>query len=280
MRHRPGKLDVGLANTVVPPRGAMTAREAPGAASSMHDIGLACLSPGFQPQDAMMEQKVARSVAVREQQRLLIERRLQKGANNSANTLLPSREREQPQSAVANGPGPAIVEPAGHEAGGNAGNVVQLFAPLKASGNNANSGGSGSGRRRAPPNLSINPASANQFSHERVIQSAPLNRSFPGRAAEPNVDADNRLRAFARHEQAQPSAQSLRPIRGTSPGRGPTQHIVHAPATQTNNRLPPITDVFNDISNRPNSGNEPSGRSPPTGHPQQRTRDFRSAEEA
>lgn len=78
-------------------------------------------------------------------------------------------------------------------------------------------------KRKAPPGLSIVAPSHEQFAHERVIQSAPLNQSFTGR---------NQIHPLTRHIANQPSNLSN------------TSHIHHVAAQQTTNRLPPITDVF------------------------------------
>ncbi|KAI5284542.1 hypothetical protein KEM54_001248 [Ascosphaera aggregata] len=288
MRHRPRKLDVSLANTVIPPRGAMTAREGPTAANNMHDIGIACLSPGFQPQDAAMEEKVQRSAAVREQQRFLIEQRLQKGACGGSNLAM---SREAPPAIATN---PANSEEASREGSTNATNghatAINLFAPSKTAGT-ANAPG-GSGRRRGLPALSINPAAANQHSHERVIQSAPLNRSFPGRLAEVSVNApgptepDNAFGKCNLRSQPQLSGQSLKPVQG-SPGRSHFQQVVHGPAAPTNNRLPSFTDVVSGLTAadgvRHDSSNDPSMNKAAASDSSpeiRRTREYRSAEEA
>ncbi len=81
----------------------------------------------------------------------------------------------------------------------------------------------GTTKRKAPPGLSIVAPSHEQFANERVIQSAPLNQSFTGR---------HQPHPLTRHIANQPSNLSN------------TSHIHHVPATQTSNRLPPITDVF------------------------------------
>lgn len=78
-------------------------------------------------------------------------------------------------------------------------------------------------RNKAPPGLSIVAPSHEQFAHERVIQSAPLGQTFTGRH-----NPHPLTRQVANH----PSNLSS------------TSHIHHVPATQTNNRLPPIADVF------------------------------------
>lgn len=74
-----------------------------------------------------------------------------------------------------------------------------------------------------PPGLSIVAPSHKQFANERVIQSAPLGHSFTGRQnAAPG----------SRFQNQQPSHLSS------------TSHVHHVPANQTENRLPPISDVF------------------------------------
>jgi hypothetical protein len=129
-----------------------------------------------------MREQLQRSISVREQQRHLIESRLQQTAK----------------------PGDAPMESA-KELGG-----FQTKTP-------------GTSKRKAPPGLSIVAPSHEQFAHERVIQSAPLNQTFTGR---------HQPHPLTRHIANQPSNLSN------------TSHIHHVPATQTSNRLPPITDVF------------------------------------
>lgn len=55
----------------------MTARDV-----SMQDVGLACLSPGFQTHDPIMREQLQRSLSVRDQQRSIIESRLQRSAKD------------------------------------------------------------------------------------------------------------------------------------------------------------------------------------------------------
>src|SRR6266536_4366267 len=87
-------------------------------------------------------------------------------------------------------------------------------------------------KKRPPPaGLSIVPPSAEQFANERVIQSAPLNQTFTGR---------HQLHPMTRHVANQTSNLST------------TSHVHHVPATQTNNRLPPIADVFGSDTLGPN----------------------------
>jgi hypothetical protein len=207
----------------------------------MQDVGLACLSPGFQTQDPTLREQLQRSISVRDQQRSIIEARLLK---------------------TAKGDGPDGTKPSESNVFGN--------------------GPPTSSKKRPPPGLSIVPPSAEQFANERVIQSAPLNQTFTGRH-QPNP--------MTRHIANQPSNLSH------------TSHIHHVPAMQTNNRLPPISDVFgsetlapssrqgqhqgHSASNSSHSNNRPPfpspGIMPHTAHPTNapsRPREFRSAEEA
>ncbi|KAK4143705.1 uncharacterized protein C8A04DRAFT_12194 [Dichotomopilus funicola] len=125
-------------------------------------------------------------------------------------------------------------------------------------------------KRGAPPGLSIVAPSHEQFANERVIQSAPLGQTFTGR---------HNPHPLTRHITNQPSNLAS------------TSHIHHVPATQTNNRLPPIADVFGqNLSGHPESSGHamfanqsraplPSPHHPPP--PQSaRAREYKSAEEA
>ncbi|KAL2007286.1 hypothetical protein VTN00DRAFT_8724 [Thermoascus crustaceus] len=181
-RHRPRKLDLSGS---VPAAGALSARPAGGPMTAregmgMQEVGLACLSPGFQTQDPAMREQLQRSMTVRDQQRSIIESRLQKSAK---------------------GDGPDGSKPSDSS----------LFGSTKSS------------KRRPPPGLSIVPPAASQFANERVIQSAPLNQTFTGR---------HQPHPLTRH------------VANQTPNLASTSHIHHVPANQTNNRLPPISDVF------------------------------------
>jgi len=163
----------------------LTSRGAESGGLGIQDVGLACLSPGFVTQDPTMREQLQRSLSVREQQRHIIESRLQQTSKPGDAPMESAKERDP-------------------------------------------SGGFGSktpatSKRKAPPGLSIVAPSHEQFAHERVIQSAPLNQSFTGR---------HQPHPLTRHVANQPSNLSN------------TSHIHHVPATQTTNRLPPITDVF------------------------------------
>lgn len=186
MRHRPRKLDLSsnTAGTTKPTTaGPLTARESSGL--GIQDVGLACLSPGFITQDPTMREQLQRSISVREQQRQLIEQRLQQSARPADAPMESARERD----------------------------VTGLGGTKTPS----------TSKRKAPPGLSIVAPSHEQFANERVIQSAPLNQTFTGR---------QQTHPLTRHVTNQPSNLSS------------TSHIHHVPANQTNNRLPPISDVF------------------------------------
>lgn len=212
----------------------MTAREG----VNMQEVGLACLSPGFQTHDPAMREQLQRSLSVRDQQRSIIEARLQRSAKDE---------------------GPDGIKPS----------ESNIFTFPKAASS-----------KRRPPGLSIVPPSASQFANERVIQSAPLNQTFTGR------------------HQPQPLTRHLV---NQSPTLGSTSHMHHVPANQTNNRLPPLSDVFGSDAlnshdrevNRPSyyQGPTPSNSSQPNNlplpspglpgpHAPSRPREYRSAEEA
>ena len=246
-RHRPRKLDLSSsstqsqANQSSRPSAPLTARDSSGLV--MQDVGLACLSPGFQTQDPTMQQQLQRSISVRDQQRHIIESRLQKTAKPT--------DPDGNRSTSDNPFGAGVKTPS-------------------------------TSKKRPPNGLSIVPPSHEQFANERVIMSAPLNQSFTGR---------HQPQPMTRHVANQPSNLSN------------TSHIHHVPATQTSNRLPPISDVFaadglgmhrreghhhsNSNSNSSHSNHRPAFPSPglpapPSSHPPHtsRSRDYRSAEEA
>ena len=141
-----------------------------------------------------------------------------------------------------------------------------------------------SSKKRPPPGLSIVPPAAERFANERIVQSAPLNQTFTGRNDPPP------------HRQASGNQSSL----------GQSSNIHHLPAIQTNNRLPPISDVFGQNELNPGAPRPPflhtnstpahvhgppmpspsyppqtaHPMSQPAQHPFERPRDYRSAEEA
>lgn len=243
-RPRPKRLD--LSSSTPNSRGPQTARpSAPltsreSAGLQIQDMGLACLSPGFQTNDPSMREQLQRSLDVRDQQRQIIEARQKGGKPGSS-----------------------------HESDGQRGQDTTLFGVPTRTPTTA--------RRKGPPaGLSIAAPSAAQFANDRVIQSAPLNQTFTG--LRPGDQP------YSRHAQHGPS------------GLSQMSHIHHVPANQTNNRLPPIADVF--ANDRLEMRGQPPAQSPahPHGPPpvpspgfppsQQavpgsaRAREFRSAEEA
>lgn len=254
-RPRPKRLDLSssMSNSRGPqtggaltgqPSAPLRSRESAGLV--VQEVGLACLSPGFQTHDPTMREQLQRSMDVRDQQRQIIEAR-QKGVKPGSEHADGPRTQDNTLFGVSTG----------------------MRTPATAR------------RKGPPPGLSIAAPSAAQFANDRVIQSAPLHQTFTGlRPGEfPHT----------RHAQHGPSALSQ------------TSHIHHVPATQTNNRLPPISDVFaNDRldahrhpshyspGNSSHSNIQPPLPSPGFAPPHQsqhpplssRGRDFRSAEEA
>ncbi|KAF2168048.1 hypothetical protein M409DRAFT_21494 [Zasmidium cellare ATCC 36951] len=222
------------------PSAPLTSRESAGLV--IQDVGLACLSPGFQTNDPAMREQLQRSLDVRDQQRQIIE----------------ARNKGKPGSSHDMGDGPRTQD-------------TTLFGVQTGARTPSTSR-----RKGPPPGLSIAAPSAAQFANDRVIQSAPINQTFTGlRPGE---------YPHSRHAQHGPSTLSQ------------TSHIHAMPATQTNNRLPPIADVFaNDrldaprypANNSPGHNAHPPAPSP--GYPPQsghimpmsgRAREFRSVEEA
>jgi hypothetical protein len=231
-RHRPRKLDLSKNSNSNSPARPLTARDGLG----IQEVGLACLSPGFVTQDPVMKEQLQRSLSVREQQRHIIEARLQQQSAKGENIEI-ARDKDGPQFS-AKTPGM-------------------------------------SRRNKAPPGLSIVAPSHEQFANERVIQSAPLGQTFTGM---------HNPHPLTRHITNQPSKLSN------------TSHIHHVPANQTNNRLPPIADVFSQgipghHDNAPHAlyPGQGSSRGPlaSPGHPPPpqaptpgRLREYKSAEEA
>lgn len=151
-RHRPAKLNLSNAlNASSGPNAAATPRTANGNLATIQDVGMACLSPGFSTQDPTMREQLQRSISVREQQRSIIESRLQRHAKQGPNAEPSSRaDREEPASARDRS---------------ERGSDRSTHTP----------------RRRPPNSLTIVPPPHRAFAHERVVQSAPLHQSFTGR---------------------------------------------------------------------------------------------------
>lgn len=144
-RPRPSRLDLSTTSIA---QGPQTARPSAALGSqqsaglAIHDVGLACLSPGFQTNDPTMREQLQRSFDVRDQQRQIIEAR-QKGTKPST-----SNDNEGPQDTTMFG------------------------APVRAPAT--------SKRKGPPPGLSIAAPAASQFANDRVVQSAPLHQTFTG----------------------------------------------------------------------------------------------------
>ncbi|KAL0473129.1 hypothetical protein QR685DRAFT_515903 [Neurospora intermedia] len=243
-RHRPSRLDLSKntsTNNGVPGSARpLTARDTSGL--GIKEVGIACLSPGFVTHDPLMKEQVHRSMSVKEQQKRIIESRLQQQSAGFKAPEIPDRDKDGGHFAAKT---PGLAR-----------------------------------KRGPPPGLSIVAPSHEQFANERVIQSAPLGQSFPGR---------QNPHPLTRH------------LMNHSSNLASTSHIHHVPAKQTNNRLPPISDVFGQgLSGHPDSsghalfasqshnhGPLASPHHPPPPPPPQpqapasaRTREYKSAEEA
>ncbi|KAI5806633.1 hypothetical protein DFH27DRAFT_523565 [Peziza echinospora] len=160
-RHRPPKLSLAKGPSTgsggTPRTGALT-----GALTAdknlMHEVGMACLSPGFSTQDPAMREQLQRSISVRDQQRSIIESRLNRHARPGEDGG--DKSSDMPNSARGE-----------RERGGE--RTSSNERPL------------GSARRRPPSSLTIVPPPHRAFANERVVQSAPLNQSFTGRHHHP-----------------------------------------------------------------------------------------------
>ncbi|ETN40807.1 uncharacterized protein HMPREF1541_05087 [Cyphellophora europaea CBS 101466] len=120
-RHRPRKLDLNTSSVTNGPATARPNGSAPGtgrdALNSLHDVGLACLSPGFQTHDPTMREQLQRSLSVRDQQRSIIEQRLLKSAKGDAHDVsrpgeTPTTGKQGPSTKKRPPPGLSIVPPA------------------------------------------------------------------------------------------------------------------------------------------------------------------------
>ncbi|KAI1094713.1 hypothetical protein F5B19DRAFT_22353 [Rostrohypoxylon terebratum] len=191
-RHRPRKLD--LSKNTLTGSGAATARPALGREGlGIQEVGIACLSPGFVTQDPVMKEHLQQSMTVREQQRRIIEARLQQ------------------QSAKGDGP----------DNGKDKDPVSQFAAKTPGM----------SRRNKAPPGLSIVAPSHEQFANERVIQSAPLGQTFTGRHnPQPltrhlaNQPSNLSSTSHIHHIPANQTANRLPPISDVFGGQGLPSH--------------------------------------------------------
>ncbi|KAG9235525.1 hypothetical protein BJ875DRAFT_374081 [Amylocarpus encephaloides] len=256
-RHRPRKLDLSKNTSSVnpgtsrPSAGQLTSRGADTGGLGIQDVGLACLSPGFVTQDPTMREQLQRSISVREQQRHIIESRLQQTAK----------------------PGDGLTESAKEREFGGFGAKTP-----------------GTSKRKAPPGLSIVAPSHEQFANERVIQSAPLNQSFTGRHQPhpltrhiANQPSNLSNTSHIHHVPAQQTANRLPPItdvfaeNGLGAHRDPSgpsrttilQNNGSAANSSLNNSRPTLPSPSHNIPQPPHTASHAT-----------RPREYRSAEEA
>ncbi|KAF4556831.1 Hypothetical protein D9617_1g087130 [Elsinoe fawcettii] len=111
-RPRPRRLD--LSNSSAALRGPQTAGANPlpskeSAGLAIKDLGVACLSPGFQTQDPTLREQLQRSLSVRDQQRQLIEAR-QKGSTKPLTASAEASQRidDGPATSRRKGPPPGL----------------------------------------------------------------------------------------------------------------------------------------------------------------------------
>lgn len=248
-RHRPKKLDLNtntaLANGLNsrPSATPLTARDG----LVMHDVGLACLSPGFQTQDPAMREQLERSISVRDQQRSIIQARLLKSARGDGPDSGKNSEAAGPTSGKTTS--------------------------------------TGSSKKRPPPGLSIVPPPAERFANERVIQSAPLNQTFTGRHDPPpasrHINNQPSGLSQASHIQHVPAIQTINRLPPIADVFGPNElnsgpvrpSFLQANSTSSQSQGPPL----------PSPGFPPQTAHPTSHHHHpnfDRPRDYRSAEEA
>lgn len=225
MRHRPQKLDLKVTNgssnnpsdgtspfpstSTRPAAGPLTARID---GLGIQEVGLACLSPGFNTQDPAMRDHLQKSISVRVQQRSLIEARMNKQNSSSENTGAETTKSREAAGA----------------------------APVKTP---------GTSKRKVPPGLSIVTPSHEEFAQERVIQSAPLNQTFTTGRYQPQpltrhvANQPSNLSNTSHIHQVGSHSQACSPGRSASTKNSLSTHH-HVPPMQNNNRLPPIIDIF------------------------------------
>ncbi|KAF2722065.1 hypothetical protein K431DRAFT_222864 [Polychaeton citri CBS 116435] len=227
-KRRPNRLDLSQSSTEG--RGPQTARPSAGPLTSqqsaglgIQDVGLACLSPGFQTNDPGMREQLQRSLDVRDQQRQIIEAR-QKGkvggggggSGSEAGDTGPSRTQDTTLFGL------------------------QAKTPMT------------SKRKGPPPGLAINAPSASQFAHERVIQSAPLHQTFTGLNRPPHGPSALSQTSHIHHIPATQTANRLPPIadvfandRLEAPSRGgfhsPAHPPVPSPGFPPSQQNPPLS---------------------------------------
>jgi hypothetical protein len=219
-RHRPHRLDL---SKDTPSRNAsnnnlgrpMTARD-------IHDVGIACLSPGFVTQNPAMKEQLQRSISVREQQRNIIEARLQQqsakgdGPSEKDKDGVSQFAAKTPGMSRRKPPGLSIVAPS-HEQFADE-RVIQS-APLGHSFTR--------GQQYAPMSRHVaNPSNLSSTSH---IHHVPANQTSNRLPPISDVFGQN----FTGHQEntsssLHPQAMSARgPL--TSPGHPPPTSHMQAP---------------------------------------------------
>lgn len=245
-RHRPRMLDLSKntsTSNARPSAGSLTSRGMETGGLGIQDVGLACLSPGFVTQDPTMREQLQRSISVREQQRQLIESRLQQTAKPGDAPMESAKEREL---------------------GG---------FPLKTPGTT---------RRKAPPGLSIVAPSHEQFANERVIQSAPLNQTFTGRHQPhpmtrhvANHPSNLSNTSHIHHVPANQTSNRLPPITDVFAGEGLGAHREGGRPYHQNGGSASNSSHSNSRPGFPSPGHN-TNAAPQSGRP----REYRSAEDA
>ncbi|KAI0997476.1 hypothetical protein K3495_g10710 [Podosphaera aphanis] len=227
LRHRPRKLDLtgnsphaganqsnDAANSFPPATSRTMNGQYTGRIDSLgiQEVGLACLSPGFNTQDPTMRDQLQRSISVREQQRTLIEARMNKQFGRQDYPVASENSKEHETAEVSKTPG--------------------------------------NHKKKPPPGLSIVTPSHEEFVQERVIQSAPLNQSFTmGRYQNTPLTrhiTNQQARSSIQHVAAIQSTNRLPPITDVFAAEHLPHHesskqrstAIHSNSTASNSRPP------------------------------------------
>lgn len=222
------------------PSAPLTSRESAGL--QVLDVGLACLSPGFQTNDPGMREQLQRSLDVRDQQRQIIEAR-QKGTKPGSAHEADNPNRTQDSTLFG----------------------VQTRTPTT------------SRRKGAPPGLTIAAPNAAQFANDRVIQSAPINQTFTG--LRPGDQAYSRHVQHGPSALSQMSHIHHVPATQTSNRLPPIADVLAKDRSEMQQSNYPTSTHSPPHAYAPPSAASPNFPSH-QGLPGTRSREFRSAEEA
>ncbi|KAL3480667.1 hypothetical protein BJX99DRAFT_6149 [Aspergillus californicus] len=242
-RPRPRKLDLSTSLpssdrlSARPPGGPMTAREG----VRMQEVGIACLSPGFQTHDPIMREQLQRSISVRDHQRSIIESRLQKSAKD------PGPDGVRPSDSNLFGvpkAGPSKRRPPGLH-------IVPPTAAQFASERVIQS---------APLNQSFTGRHQPQPLTRHVVNQSPTIGSTSHIHHVPATQTSNRLPPLADVF----GSDALATSRDRDSNHGPYYQGATASSSTQQNNLPPL----------------PSPRIPGSAHHSNRPREYHSAEEA